>query len=537
MKLSSMKLIGLLRSIPLRLRPTVILTVGLGLIVAISVYFDATLMIAPDLRLASDSFLNFISKTQLKSSNFFENLHSDERDAEVSPSDSSLEAVDEVAQADEDDSNSLVADIPEYLRVDLQGDDAAFSIINQLGLADTLLPSRNLGKTLTLDRESILNDSENRISTPFKVPEKLRSRVGFWFDIYTKYDSNRRIVHHSRFPWIVFKIVDVSMIVNSDTPRHLWLRRERADRFVKKEELKVLAALKGLASKKDSDTLTEDEQEVAAALSPLGGNIHKQASRARRAVRIQTGQKNFFAEGLRLSAQYFGVMENIFSLHGLPFELTRIPLVESSFNKHATSKVGASGIWQFMNGTGRKYMLVDGGIDERRSPYKATEAAAHLLSENHLILRRDWALAVTAWNHGPTGLRKAIKKTGSRDLADIIANYHSRSFDFASSNFYSEFLGALYAERYSDDIFGELQRHEPDNLRAVKLSRSVKFKVLLRITKIDMDEFLEINPDLVTAAKKNVLIPRGFRLHIPVWALENLSNLFASYNEGAHGDT
>src|SRR5207253_2957861 len=100
------------------------------------------------------------------------------------------------------------------------------------------------------------------------------------------------------------------------------------------------------------------------------------------------GQKNFFEEGLKISGAYFKEMENIFAKQKLPIELTRLPLVESSFNHFATSKDGAAGIWQFMGDTGRKFMLVNDQIDERRSPFKATEAAARLLKENHMILYR-----------------------------------------------------------------------------------------------------------------------------------------------------
>ena len=85
--------------------------------------------------------------------------------------------------------------------------------------------------------------------------------------------------------------------------------------------------------------------------------------------------------------------------------------------------------------------MVNDSIDERRSPYKATEAAARLLKENHLILHRSWPLAVTAWNHGPPGLRKGITAAHSQDLALIISRYHSKSFDFASSNFYTRIFG------------------------------------------------------------------------------------------------
>lgn len=438
-----------------------------------------------------------------------------------------------VANDDDDDDDDLAADIPDYLRSESADQSRAVSMYSLLGLMDTILPTYGLEKSLGLGKESILDDSENRISEDFKIDDQLRSRVGFWFDVYSKFDSNHRIVHHSLYPWIVFKVVDVSMIINSDTPRHLWMRRQRADRVVTEETLRIRAVLKRLASRKNLDAfgkMTDAEKEIAETLKPLGGDLRKQALRALRSVRVQTGQKDFFMEGLRVSSRYLGTMEKIFAAHGLPMELTRIPLVESSFNKAATSKVGALGIWQFMNGTGSKYMLVSDSIDERRSPFKATDAAARLLKENHLILHHSWPLAVTAWNHGPTGMRKAMNRAGSRDLAKIIASYRSRSFDFASSNFYSEFLGALYAERYSDELFGELEKNPTEDLQAVKLSRSVRFNDLLRVSGMKLDEFLSINPDLVTAARRNLQLPRGFRLSVPTWALENLDRMFAIYS-------
>jgi membrane-bound lytic murein transglycosylase D len=226
-------------------------------------------------------------------------------------------------------------------------------------------------------------------------------------------------------------------------------------------------------------------------------------------------------------------MEAIFKRYKLPTELTRIPFVESSFNDHATSKVGASGIWQFMGNTGRKFMLVDGVIDERRSPLKATEAAARLLKENHMILYRSWPLAITAWNHGPGGIRKASQKAGSRDLAQIIARYRSRSFDFASSNFYSEFLAALHAEKYSHEIFENLDREEHLDLQLVKLSRSVRVSDLLRVSKLSLTDFLTINPELKTAARRNLLLPRGFRLHVPQHLLRDIESLFAAVDDVA----
>lgn len=432
--------------------------------------------------------------------------------------------------------NSSV-NIPEYLHPEISDEGPGHMLLNQLGLIESLLPTYGLGKALALDKGSILDDADERISKEFQIPPALRSRVGFWFDVYTKYDSNHSIIHHTRFPWIIYRVVDVSMIIYSDSPSRLWQRRQRAELLVKSEKAKVRKILKSLAKGRGTSALTDEEASIASVLSQLDGSLTQNAKVAARDLRVQTGQRDFFIEGLSISSKYLPTMEKIFSRSRLPIELTRIPLVESSFNKAATSKVGASGIWQFMNGTGRKYMMVDGAIDERRSPFKATAAAARLLKENHLILRRSWPLAVTAWNHGPSGLRKAMAKSGSRELSEVIALYRSRTFDFASSNFYSEFLAALFAERYSDEVFGEIKKHPTEDLQAVKLSRSVRLNVLLRVSGMEIEEFLDFNPELALVAKKNLLIPRGFGLHMPLWALENLENLVAKFKTESNTDT
>ncbi len=378
------------------------------------------------------------------------------------------------------------------------------------------------------DRDAILKDAENRIADDFDIPKTLQDRVGFWFDVYTKYDDNRRIIHHQDFPWVIFKVVDVSEIINAPKPKARWMRNEKADKLVKKEVEKVRATIAKLARGASVKKLDADELLIAQALTRLNGNVQKAAKKSIGEVRVQTGQRNFFAEGLSVSPRYLKTMEKIFADKKLPVELTRLPFVESSFNKHATSKVGATGIWQFMGNTGRKFMIVNETIDERRSPFKATEGAARLLKENHMILGRSWPLALTAWNHGPGGVRKASKAAGSKDLGTIISRYRSKSFDFASSNFYSEFLGALYAEKYNDMIFPGVEREAEFNPLIVKVSRQVRTLDVLKASGLDEETFLLMNADLKLALKKNSVLPMGFRLHVPdssKIALDRLMNV------------
>jgi membrane-bound lytic murein transglycosylase D len=378
------------------------------------------------------------------------------------------------------------------------------------------------GDVPVFDRERVLTDADGRIDRQFAISPTLKDRVGFWFDVYSKYDQNHRIIHHERYPWIIFKIVDVTDIINATTPRVRWLRNVKADNFVKAEKARVRKAIQKIAK---GAKLSEDEQPIADALKALGGNLRRNARRALNEIRVQTGQRNFFEEGLKVSPRYLSAMEKIFRAKKLPIELTRLPFVESSFNQEATSKVGAGGIWQFMGNTGRKFLIVNDNIDERRSPFKASEAAAMLLKENHMILGHSWPLAITAWNHGPGGVRKACAAAHSKDLGTVIARYRSKSFDFASSNFYSEFLGALYAERYNDLIFGDLERESELVPMVVRVQRPARVNDVIKSSGLSREEFLLMNPDLTQAG--NVRLPVGFRIHLPENARIGVEQLVA----------
>ena len=136
-----------------------------------------------------------------------------------------------------------------------------------------------------------------------------------------------------------------------------------------------------------------------------------------------------------------------------------LPHVESSFNPRAYSKVGAAGLWQFMRSTGRRYMRIDGAVDDRLDPFRSTEAAAQLLAYNYRVLG-TWPLALTAYNHGTAGMRRAKETLGTDDIVRIVRNYTSRTFGFASRNFYVSFLAALEIDRNPEKYFGSLQKDE-----------------------------------------------------------------------------
>lgn len=365
----------------------------------------------------------------------------------------------------------------------------------------------------TFTKDQILQDNGQRISEVFGIPVNLNSRVSFWFDIYTRYGSQVSLIHHSDYPWIIFAKVDITPILNSSG--HRWTKYHRAKALVEKTRLQTVEALKKLAKNPGKKNLSQKEQALVAALSEIPGQRHKVFAQAAAATRVQLGQRDFFKNGVVFSAKYITRMEEIFAKHDLPIEITRLPLVESSFNENAYSKVGASGIWQFMPKTGKSYLKVENAIDERNSPIKATEAAAKLFKFNYKILR-NWPLAVTAYNHGASGLQKATKVYKTTDLSELIKKNPSKSFGFASKNFYAEFLAALYAEKYHEEIFGDVIKHPELKTETLKLSLATRPKIILDVAELTFEELFLYNPDLDrTSIRRNVALPKGYTLHLP----------------------
>lgn len=366
--------------------------------------------------------------------------------------------------------------------------------------------------------EMILSDYDRRIPQTFDIPENLRKRVGFWLSIYSVYSSRYHIIHHVEYPWIVYKVVDTTPIVEG--PGNKWTRYHRADKYVEQAIAKVRSDLKNLSvlqSKKllTSKKLSADQDRYLQILSALPGGRSRNLSLASQNVRVQLGQKDFFRMGLIRGSKYLPRMEEIFAQYDLPIELTRLPLVESSFNDRAVSKVGASGIWQFMPTIGKHYMKVSDTIDERNSPLKATEGAAKLMLSNFRITKR-WPFAITAYNHGPGGILRASKKLKTNDLAVIIDKYNSRSFGFASSNFYTSYLAALHAERYQEEIFGDIPKYPPHETEDIRLTQSFKAQKLVSILGITYEELKLYNKDLRTKAfSGNTSLPKGYRLFLP----------------------
>jgi len=210
--------------------------------------------------------------------------------------------------------------------------------------------------------------------------------------------------------------------------------------------------------------------------------------------------------------------------------LAALPHVESSFQLGAYSSAGAAGVWQFTRSTGRRYMKVGYEVDERRDPIVSAYAAARLLKFNYEQLD-SWPLAITAYNHGANGMKRAKRRHGD-DIVKVIDNYRSRTFGFASKNFFSEFMAALEVSQHPQKYFPGIVMYQPFQFSEIPIEDYVHISTLEKHFEMSREEIAEYNPSLrrpVISGKKR--IPKNYLFKVPIDRDFNPDELYASIPE------
>jgi len=153
------------------------------------------------------------------------------------------------------------------------------------------------------------------------------------------------------------------------------------------------------------------------------------------------------AKMLGLAPVYFPIFEENLDKYNLPLELKYLPIIESALNPKAKSRVGASGLWQFMYRTGKMFGLeVTSYYDERCDVYKSTDAACQYLKSLHKMYN-DWDLALAAYNCGPGNVNKAIRRSGGKTSYWEIRNYLPRE----TRGYVPAFLAVNYIMAYATE--------------------------------------------------------------------------------------
>ena len=337
---------------------------------------------------------------------------------------------------------------------------------------------------------------------PFPMYRSIQPNVTFWKKVYAEFSSKQGILHDNRNLNIIYGVIDLR---DPDGPGARKINRPRK----KRAKEKYIVILKKLAQGRPPETKTEER--VKALFGP--GATRTTFREAANRVRCQVGQKDRFKKGLIRSGAFLKEIRGIFRKKGLPTDLAYLPHVESSFNPEAYSKFGAAGIWQFTRTTGKRFMTIDYVVDERRDPILASRAAAKLLKENYKKLG-DWALALTAYNHGANGMVRAKRANGGYEA--IFNKYRGRLFRFASRNFYSEFLAAREVAKNYPKHFGKLRLDRPVKSPVVILPGYVAMDDLVRSIGVEIADIRRLNLSLrgpVYRGEK--YIPKGFCLRLP----------------------
>ena len=371
----------------------------------------------------------------------------------------------------------------------------------------------------------IASDELSQDEQLFPRPEIVRKQVRFWEKIFFTYPATTVVVHESSDPDRIIDVIDYRItggpqatilpvprkLREAVTSRYLARYNKAAERFVKEQ---ANAVRYGSIEQRLYDVYHTDP---VALQNLYTGKIK---------LRAQTGLADDFLVAAKSAALYLPYMEQIFNQYEVPKRLTRLPFVESMFNLKAVSKVGASGIWQFMPATARNYLFVNKLVDERNAPEKATRAAAQFLLSNFQDLGR-WPLAITAYNHGKEGVARAARKLGTRDIGTMIESYVSPSFGFASRNFYAEFLAA-------SNVYERLARLHPSEPKArpaatasVLLKGRISVAQLLAHTSLTKSLLQELNPCLLPATLSthiNHPLPAFYEIKVPLSQASTIRN-------------
>lgn len=203
-------------------------------------------------------------------------------------------------------------------------------------------------------------------------------------------------------------------------------------------------------------------------------------------------KRNLMEKMLTVSQFYFPLFEQELDNYDIPLEMKYLAIVESALNPRARSRVGATGLWQFMYGTGKQYELdVSSYVDERSDPIKSTKAACRFLSKLYDIYG-DWDLALAAYNSGPGNVNKAIRRSGGYKNYWNIRRYLPRE----TAGYVPAFLATMYLFEYADEhgLKGQTVERPYFETDTVQVKSLITFDQISELVGVGKEELKVLNP-------------------------------------------
>ncbi|MCI2228563.1 transglycosylase SLT domain-containing protein [Polaribacter sp. MSW13] len=203
-------------------------------------------------------------------------------------------------------------------------------------------------------------------------------------------------------------------------------------------------------------------------------------------------RKKYYPALMAKAKYYFPMFEQYLDQYDIPLEMKYLAIVESALRPKIKSRVGATGLWQFMYGTGKQFDLkVSSYVDERQDPVKSTIAACKYLSQLFTIFG-DWDLALAAYNSGPGNVRKAIKRSGGYKNYWNIRPYLPRE----TAGYVPAFYATMYIFEYAEEhkIYSELPKFFNFQTDTVHVKRTVSFDQIAEKINLDEEVLVNLNP-------------------------------------------
>lgn len=203
-------------------------------------------------------------------------------------------------------------------------------------------------------------------------------------------------------------------------------------------------------------------------------------------------RKKYYPALMAKAKYYFPMFEQYLDQYDVPLEMKYLAIVESALRPDARSRVGATGLWQFMYGTGVQFNLkVNSYVDERQDPVKSTVAACKYLSQLYKIFG-DWDLALAAYNSGPGNVSKAIKRSGGYKNYWNIRPFLPRE----TASYVPAFYATMYIFEYAEEhhIYPEPPKIFHFETDTIRVKRTISFDQVSEKTKIDTELLSFLNP-------------------------------------------
>lgn len=210
-------------------------------------------------------------------------------------------------------------------------------------------------------------------------------------------------------------------------------------------------------------------------------------------------RRHAFGKLMATSEYYFPIFEEALAKKNIPLEIKYLAVVESALNPKAVSKVGATGLWQFMYHTGKQYNLqIDSYIDERSDPLKSSEAAAQYMA-NMYPLFQDWDLVLASYNSGPGNVTKAIRRSGGQQRFWDIKNHLPKE----TQGYVPAFLATMYLYEFHKEHGITPQRAQTKHFETdtIRIQKQITFKQIADLIDISVGELQMMNPSF----KMNVI--------------------------------